>query len=219
MTVRTPLVLSGMIIAAMTVFAFLTEARLPDDAVLPIHFDAAGQPDDWAPALTALLLPVGVVAFAAALVAVLPFIEPLQHRLEASAPVLKVSWVGIVLLGVAIQAVIGLPAWGVSPSVNLVPLTVGLLLVALGNVLPKSRPSFFVGIRTPWAIMDTDNWIATHRLGGKLFMLAGAVIILASLLVRSAEPMAIIVMGSVLTAAIVPFVYSWWLWHRGRSVR
>ncbi|APE26968.1 SdpI family protein [Aurantiacibacter gangjinensis] len=213
MNVRVPLMISLAIMAAMTVFAFVTEARIPDGTQLPIHWNAAGEPDNFAPALTALLLPVGVLALTSLLFAIIPTMEPLQDRLEGSAPVLRATWIGMMLLCIVIQAVVGLPAWGVEIGVNAIIVGTGLLLVILGNVLPKSRPGFFVGIRTPWAILDTDNWIATHRLGGKLFMAAGLLIIIAALLPLDPALLAPIVLASVLGAGLVPFAYSWWLWH------
>ncbi|HSQ97074.1 MAG TPA: SdpI family protein, partial [Croceibacterium sp.] len=89
-----------------------------------------------------------------------------------------------------------------------------LFFIVIGNVLPKSRPGFFVGIRTPWAILDTDNWIATHRLGGKLMMLAGAAIALSSLLPLPRD-LRILTMGvSIAIMVIPPLAYSWWLWHQ-----
>ena len=113
---------------------------------------------------------------------------------------------------VLIQMTIALPAYGIEVPVNTIMIGVGVLLFMLGNVLPKSRPGFFVGIRTPWAIMDENNWIATHRLGGKLMMLAGAVIVLASVLPLGPELVGMIVLVAALSAGLIPFVYSWWLW-------
>jgi uncharacterized membrane protein len=89
--------------------------------------------------------------------------------------------------------------------------------VVIGNVLPKSRPGFFVGIRTPWTITDTDNWIATNRLGGKLMMLAGALVLVAALLPISEAGRFAVLMVSIVASALVSAVYSWWLWHRKKS--
>ena len=94
---------------------------------------------------------------------------------------------------------------------------IGLLFLAIGNALPKSRPGFFVGIRTPWTIADTDIWIATHRLGGKLMMLAGAVLVLAGLLPTPAHLAVPVLLGCVLVAAVIPVTYSWWLWRRKQT--
>lgn len=51
----------------------------------------------------------------------------------------------------------------------------GVLLVALGNVLPKLPRNGLVGIRTPWTLADPAVWERTHRLGGYLVTAAGLV--------------------------------------------
>lgn len=214
MKTRTLGALSLAVIAAMVLFAVATAARLPAGALLPVHWNAAGEPDRYSPALGALLMPAGIALLLTAIFAVIPRIEPLQQRLEASAALLRASWLGTLGVMLVVQATIGLPAWGIRLPVNAIMLAVGLLLVVVGNVLPKSRPGFFVGIRTPWTLTDPDNWIATHRLGGKLMMAAGAVIIVASLLPIRPEATAIAVLASVAVGAGVPVFYSWWYWHR-----
>ena len=204
------------LVTAMVVFAFVTTARLPADAVLPTHWDAAGKPESYSPALHALLFPPGTVLLLTVLFAWIPRLEPLQDRLEGSAPVLRAVWIGILLLFVLIELAIGLPAYGITVPANIILIGVGVLLFALGNALPKSRPGFFVGIRTPWAIMDTDNWIATNRLGGKLMMLAGIAIILGALFLPP-ELQHFVTIGVVSVVVVVPFVYSWWLWNRSKG--
>ncbi|MBX7540094.1 SdpI family protein [Qipengyuania sphaerica] len=211
-TVR-PLVASLALAALMAIFAFVTAERLPADALLPTHWNASGEPDKFSDALTALLLPAFLAGGIALLLAVIPRIEPLQDKLEGSAPLLRAAWIGVMLLFVLIQLTIGLPAYGIDMPVNAIMLGIGLLLVMIGNALPKSRPGFFVGIRTPWAILDEDNWIATHRLGGKLMMLAGLAIVAVSLSPASAETIGIVVLAAVFAAALVPFAYSWWIWQ------
>lgn len=216
MKTRSLIALSAALVAAMALFAWLTAARLPAGALLPTHWNASGQPDSWSPALDAMLIPVAIALVVTALFALIPRIEPLQDRMEGSAPLLRASWLGVLGVLVVVQATIGLPAWGVTVPVNGIMLAIGLLFLVIGNVLPKSRPGFFVGIRTPWTITDTDNWIATHRLGGKLMMAAGAAIIVASLLPIGAETTAIVVLASVAVGAGVPVLYSWWYWHRAK---
>src|SRR3981081_2785044 len=52
-----------------------------------------------------------------------------------------------------------------------------LLIVVLGNVMPKLPRNGVVGIRTPWTLSDPAVWERTHRLAGYLFMAAGLVIL------------------------------------------
>jgi len=209
---------SVVLAAAMAAFGWITASRLPEGTELPIHWNAAGVPDDFAPALTALLMPAGIVLFVTALFVLIPRIEPLQDKLEGSAPVLRASWLGMMFLCALITLTIGLPAYGISMPVNTILAGLGVLFIALGNALPKSRPGFFVGIRTPWAIIDTDNWIATHRIGGKLFMLAGLAILIAAFASLSPNVTSGVMLTSILVAVVVPYAYSWWLWRKSKDV-
>ena len=91
---------------------------------------------------------------------------------------------------------------------------IGLFFVVLGNQLAKSRPMYMVGIRTPWTLANADVWVATHRLGGKLMMLAGLMWLVAAAfgwVGRSAMPL---LTAAMLAAAIAPIVYSYLLWRR-----
>ena len=200
--------------AAMVAFAFYAAGQVDRGTELPTHWNAAGEVDGTMPALRALLFPAGMALLLSAIFAVLPRIEPLQDRLEGSAPLLRTAWIGTLLLMVFVQLFIGAQAFGIEVQGHFVLVPVGLLFLCLGNMLPKSRPGFFVGIRTPWTIVDEDVWIATHRLGGKLMMLAGAVLILSALAPMSAEARVFATLGAILAAALVPVVYSWWQWDR-----
>jgi len=95
----------------------------------------------------------------------------------------------------------------------------GALFVLLGNVLPKSRPGFFVGIRTPWAIMDPDNWIATHRYGGRIMMASGLALILIALVPMQGETRASFTIAVLLVLLTTPVLYSFYYWRRTRRAR
>ncbi len=217
MKVKGLLIVSLLLVAAMTAFAFYTAGLLPEGAQLPTRFDAAGNPVKYMDALPALLLSPAILLAISLIMAATPFIEPLQNRLEGSAPLLRAAWVGLMAIMVIVQLVIAAPAHGYTLSSNLIMIGVGVMFVVIGNVLPKSRPGFFVGIRTPWTITDTDNWIATHRLGGKLMMLAGLVMIVAPLLPLPMGANVVLTIGAILIAALIPIVYSWWFWHRKKQ--
>jgi len=214
MKVKRLLLASLVLAAAMAGFAAYTAGQVPPGTQLPVHWNAAGEVDGTMPALQALLFPVIAVLVCAALFSAIPRLEPLQERLEGSAEVLRTAWVGLLFIMVTIQIAVATPALGLRVPVALPNLGVGLFFIVIGNVLPKSRPGFFVGIRTPWAILDTDNWIATHRLGGKLMMLAGAAIALSAVFPLPRDARIFTMGGSIALMVIPPLVYSWWLWHR-----
>jgi len=50
----------------------------------------------------------------------------------------------------------------------------GLLFYYAGILIQNAKRNWFIGIRTPWTLSSDKVWDKTHRLGGKLFKLAGA---------------------------------------------
>lgn len=214
MKVGLPLIVTILVAALMAGFALWASSLAPAGMELPTHWNAAGEVDDTMPALQALLFPAGLALFVGLLFAIIPALEPLQDRLEGSAPLLRAAWVGTIGLMVAMQAIIAAPIFGFEPGVGAILALVGLLLIVLGNMMPKSRPGFFVGIRTPWTITDADNWVATHRLGGKLFMAAGVAICLAGLADMPGNVRMGVTLGSVIAASVIAIGYSWWFWQR-----
>ena len=205
---------SFAIICLLTAIALMALLRLPTGAQLPIHWNAAGEVDQYASARYALFMPVVITAVLSALFAVLPRLEPLQERMIGSAALLEACWVGLLALMVLVQLMIAGPAFGLVIAPAMLFAGLGIFLIIIGNTLPKSRPGFFVGIRTPWTITDTNNWIATHRFGSWTMMLGGAIIALAAVLPLSAPTRSLAVYLALALAAIPPVVYSWWFWRR-----
>lgn len=217
MKVRSLLLVNVLVAALMAGFALWAAGQVPAGTELPTHWNAAGEIDDSMPALQALLMPAGLALAIGLLFAIIPALEPLQNKLEGSAPLLRACWIGTLGLMVALQGFIAAPVFGAEPGPGAIIVLVGILFLVLGNMMPKSRPGFFVGIRTPWTITDADNWVATHRLGGKLFLAAGVVMILAGLIDMPGELRMVLVLGSALGAGLIPAFYSWLFWKRRRQ--
>lgn len=91
-------------------------------------------------------------------------------------------------------------------------LLLGLMFTILGNVMPKFRPNYFYGFKTPWTLDDPTVWVRTHRLGGRLFFAAGLISIAASFLPDAHWMFAACLIPLVL-AAVIPSVMSY-LWYR-----
>lgn len=55
----------------------------------------------------------------------------------------------------------------------------GLMFAAIGNYFPKCRPNRTVGIRIIWTLGSEENWNATHRFAGKVWVIGGLIMVLA----------------------------------------
>jgi uncharacterized membrane protein len=190
-------------------------ASLPVDAQLPVHWGLDGQPDRFGDKWTALLLPAIMPGGVSLLFWFLPALEPRKAGLERSQGLYLAGWVGLLLVGSAVELAVVSVALGWDIQVNrLICLAVGAMLVLIGNQLGKSRSMYMMGVRTPWTLASEDVWIRTHRLAGKLMVAAG---LLAMLLALLPVPPALMMQGmlvGVLAAAAIPVVYSWLLWRR-----
>lgn len=83
----------------------------------------------------------------------------------------------------------------------------GLLFLLVGNYMPKMRQNRTMGIRVKWTLASEENWNATHRFAGKLWVAAGLVSMISALLPM--EWMMVCFIAAILLAAVVPCVYSW----------
>jgi uncharacterized membrane protein len=98
-----------------------------------------------------------------------------------------------------------------------VPTTlIGIILVILGNVLPRLRPNSTMGIRTRWTLRDEIVWMRTHRASGYLLVIFGLILIAWTFIDFQGIWW---VLGPVviLTAAGLPFL-SFIIWKRRRRL-
>ena len=82
-----------------------------------------------------------------------------------------------------------------------------LFFAWMGNMLGKTRRNFWIGIRTPWTLASDAVWIATHRLGARVFMAVGIIGAVGAL---AGFPVAVD-MVLLAAAVLVPVSYSLWL--------
>ena len=51
----------------------------------------------------------------------------------------------------------------------------GLLLIGMGNYMPKVPQNYFLGIKTPWTLANEYVWKKTHKLGGYSYIVVGLI--------------------------------------------
>ncbi len=70
----------------------------------------------------------------------------------------------------------------------------GCGFIAAGNIMPRTRPNWIVGVRTKRTLTDRSAWQRSHRMLGALLMGLGAVVVLASI-VAPRYALAVAVLG------------------------
>lgn len=145
---------------------------------VPIHWNAAGEVDNYGSrAFGAFFFPVLILGIYLMMI-FLPYLDPKKDRY---AQFVKAYWaIRFILLIYLILIYFTASLAGVGYNVpvgKIIPIAVGILFLIIGNYLGKIKPNWFVGICTPWTLSNEEVWNRTHRLGGKLFSLAGCLFV------------------------------------------
>ncbi len=196
-----------IIIACSILLTIIVYNKLPD--LVPTHWNTMGEIDKYSPkAFGAFMAPV-IMIFTWSGMKFLPKIDPRKKNYEKFDKSYSVIVSILLTFFLVIHAVTLLAALGYGISIEkIIPLIVGVLFFVIGNYLPKSKSNFFYGIKTPWTLSSEVSWRKTHRLGGKLFVVAGIVCILSSFLLNG-NIKAVVFFIAIMIAAIVPIVASY----------
>jgi len=87
----------------------------------------------------------------------------------------------------------------------------GLMFVGIGDILPKLKQNFMVGIKTPWTLSSETVWKKTHLWGGRLFVGAGVMTIFSVLLPVNWG--FLVPIGSILLASFMMMIYSFGIYR------
>ncbi len=88
----------------------------------------------------------------------------------------------------------------------------GVLMIGIGNYLPRIEQNRTLGIRMPWTLKNEEVWDRTHRLAGKTALVSGILMVLVTYFdVQYYYVWAIALM--VIGLAIIPTVYAYKLYH------
>lgn len=160
------------LIVCSYVVSFVAIPYLPNEVA--IHWNATGEADGfankWWGALLFPLFLTGIVV----LLAALPKLDPRKENYEKFQGVYRLFLNVLVTFFFTLH--LGTLAYNVGIPVQIdlfVPIGIGVLFIVLGNYLPKIKPNYFIGIRTPWTLENETVWQKTHRLGGKVFVMMG----------------------------------------------
>lgn len=169
--------------------------------------------------MTFLLLALVLPATAAVLCLVLPrlWLRPASNENDAAVhATYKAILFRIVLFILALDVLIvatlgGIEwLWPVAPRIAIVML--GLVVIGVGNLLPRTRPNLAFGIRTERTLSNRRFWMETHRVAGYAAVAVGTVIALSGLLLSG--PMVGRVVGTAALVATGVVANSYWKYSR-----
>ena len=180
--------------------------QLPDP--MPSHWNIHGEVDGWSSKAFAVFgLPGMLLGFHWICV----FASCADPKAANYTPKMLavVLWICPVL-SLMLNSMVFAAALGYQINIEIMmPLLLGLLFIIIGNLLPKCRQSYTMGIKLPWTLNNEENWNKTHRFGGKVWVIGG-ILIMATAILGNFWIMMIVT----LAMAILPTVYSYCLYRK-----
>ncbi len=198
----------GLVALILSAIAY---PRLPEQ--IPIHFNAQGIPDNYGSPLTIFLLPA-IILLVNVLAEVTKHTDPraANYSIFSKHYYLFFLTLNVFLFLVQLYLItyaLEMITFNVS---NVVMVGIGVLFIIIGNMLPKVKQNFFMGIKTPWALADEQVWYETHRFGGKVWFLLGIILCICGFLPTAVQIPTVLISAGI--AAIVPTVYSYIIYKR-----
>lgn len=202
---------SALVVAAAVAMSVAAYPRLPER--VPVHWGIHGEPDRWGGRFEGAVLFPFIMFGAWLLLRFLPRIDPRAPNYPKMQSTYDFMINAVLTLMLVVHGMILATGLGYAvPVGRITPVLIGALFVTLGNVLPRARPNWYFGIRTPWTLSSDPVWARTHRVGGYTMTAAG-IVILAGAALPGIWPFAVFIVAAAI-ASIFPIVYSYIAWRK-----
>ena len=184
--------------------------RMPE--LMAAHWNIHGNADGYMPkSLGLFLLPTILAVFTLVFIAI-PRIDPLKSNIQQFRSYYDGFVIVFLLFMLSIHVQVILWNLGVKISFNrTVPIGLGILFFSIGVLCEHVKRNWFIGIRTPWTLSNDRVWEKTHRVGGKLFKVAGAIAVLGAFFQAYMIPF---ILAPAILTAIFTVVYSFYAYRR-----
>ncbi len=173
------IIISSLVILLPIIIGLVLWDKLPEQ--VPTHFNLEGEADGWSSKAFAVFgMPLLLLAMH--LVCVIgTSLDPKNKNINVK-PFNLVLWIVPVISFVCCTLIYSV-ALGCEINVATYMCTfVGIVLILVGNYLPKCRQNYTIGIKIPWTLNDEENWNKTHRFAGKLWVICGIATVLFAVL-------------------------------------
>ena len=201
------LIITSIVILLPIFAGLILWNKLPEE--IPYHWNAAGEVDEWASKPMAVF-GTPVLMLALQWLCVFATTADPKKQNHPQKILHMIFWL-VPVLTVLLSVVTYATAMGGSVRVEMIlPASLGLLFIVIGNYLPKCQQNYTIGIKIPWTLASEENWNKTHRLAGFVWVGGGALMMLAGFL-----GLFQIFFVAALPMVFIPLVYSYILHRKG----
>jgi len=200
------------------IYAAYLYPSLPE--IIPTHFNLKGEADGFGGKDSIYLGPIimGVTSlFTYFLLTNIKKIDPKRNEQVEDGLFQKFGFFTVLFLSALSMVILyATTHQGISIEKLLFPI-MGLTFAALGVYMPKLKQNYFAGFKLPWTLENVDNWNATHKIAGKVWLYGGVIQFFAGMVFSSVASFVIFFIAMVVMV-LVPTIYSYRMFKNGNKV-
>jgi uncharacterized membrane protein len=166
-------IIVGLIVLSFAIGIYVYP-QMPN--MMASHWNTEGQVDGYMSKFWGLfLIPFAIVGLSLLFI-VIPKIDPLKSNIEKFRTyydrfiILLISYLFLIHIFVIVRSF----GYRFNILYFMMP-ALGFLFYYGGILTENAKMNWFIGIRTPWTLSNEDVWNKTHKIGGKLFKIAGLI--------------------------------------------
>ena len=199
------LIISSLIILLPTLISFFGSKFLPEK--IAVHWGFDGNPDGlMSPKSIFLILPLILLAIHWMCLLIEATIN---KNNEQNKKIIEITFWIIPIISLVSSGTILAAALGYTPNniFTIILLLLSVMFITIGNYMPKTTRNITAGIKIRWTVSNDDNWRATHRFSGKLYVFTGLILLLAIPLPSASFPF--VAISIILVTVLAPIIYSY----------
>ncbi len=207
-----------LIVIVLLPFIYLAYVwnELPEK--VPMHWNIKGEIDRYGEKSELIIIPILLPLLVYIIFLVIPKIDPKNKLNKMGNKLQSIKFLLTTFMSVLALFIIYSAKNKSFVNPNYIVLLIGILYIILGNYFKTIKANYFIGIRTPWTLENETVWKKTHKLGGKLWLTGGIIVMITSLILEKEMNFTVflIITGII---SIIPIVYSYQIFKKLKHPR
>ena len=207
-----------LLIGIPFIYAAYLYPSLPE--IIPTHFNIKGEADGFGGKDSIYLGPsiMGIASlFTYFFLTYIKKIDPKRSEQMEDGLFQKFGFFTVLFLSALSMVILYATSHqGISIEKLLFPL-MGLAFAGMGLYMPNIKQNYFAGFKLPWTLDNVDNWNATHKIAGKVWLYGGIIQFVAGIIFSSVTSFVIFFIVMVVMV-LVPTIYSYRMFKNGNKL-
>ena len=197
---------------------------MPDN--VPLHYDIAGNIDRWGSKYEELIFPVIILGMSLFWTLLIAFYEKKAKNTAdekeragvlSNIKVISIAGMAMAAMFTVMQGFILFGSYNEAASnatrssVDIGKIScilLGIVLIAIGNVMPKTRINGSVGVRVTWSMYNDTTWRKSNRFGGYALMIAGVLTVMEAAVMPNSFWANTVMIVLLIGASMVTLIYA-----------